>query len=188
MSKPSEPELQALRATLAARSQVLKIETAEFDAARSETLESVRDTVEDAGDEAENRRHDEVRDGEEQRDLNELHAIDSALARIDAGSYGECTDCGIDIPLVPYATFGTEELGRHVADGLSHRNACLMANHGAIAIGATLTAALELAAEVENLAEQYVKVLSLGAPHILSDAEMADVLQRFKAYGQKAQD
>ena len=99
MSKPNEPELQALRATLAARSQVLKIETAEFDAARSEALESARDTVEDAGDAAEGRRHDEVRDGEEQRDLNELHAVESALARIDAGSYGECTDCGIDIPL-----------------------------------------------------------------------------------------
>lgn len=27
----------------------------------------------------------------------ELNAIDGALARIDAGIYGECSDCGVDI-------------------------------------------------------------------------------------------
>lgn len=27
-----------------------------------------------------------------------LDAIEAALARIEAGTYGECTDCGIDIP------------------------------------------------------------------------------------------
>ena len=95
---------------------------------------------------------------------------------------------GSDIPLVPYATFGTEALAAHVAKGLHDRNACLMANHGQIALGATLGAALELAQEVETLAAQYVKVLSLGRAHVLSDAEMAEVLERFKSYGQKGQD
>ena len=41
-----------------------------------------------------------------------------------------------------------------------------MANHGQIAIGATFAAALELAHEVEVLAEQYSKVLMLGAAPI----------------------
>lgn len=91
------------------------------------------------------------------------------------------------IPCVPYATFGTAELARHVASGLRHANACLMANHGQIAIAATLPAALELAAEVEILAEQYYKVLSIGRAHLLDDAEMASVLEKFKGYGQKAQ-
>ncbi len=62
-----------------------------------------------------------------------------------------------------------------------------MANHGQIAIGANLGAALELAAAVEVLAEQYYKVLTLGKPHILDTAEMARVLEKFKGYGQKAQ-
>jgi ribulose-5-phosphate 4-epimerase/fuculose-1-phosphate aldolase len=96
---------------------------------------------------------------------------------------------GNDIPLVPYDTFGTDELAQFVATGLAQRNACLMANHGQIAIGADLGAALELAHEVEVLAEQYVKVLMLGGePHILPDEEMARVLERFKTYGQRAQD
>jgi L-fuculose-phosphate aldolase len=63
-----------------------------------------------------------------------------------------------------------------------------MAHHGAIALGATLPQALELAHEVEVLAEQYYKVLTLGAPSLLPDAEMQIVLDKFKSYGQKAQD
>ncbi len=62
-----------------------------------------------------------------------------------------------------------------------------MANHGQIAVGETCAEALELAAEVEMLAEQYVKVLTLGAPHILDRDEMARVLERFASYGQKAE-
>ena len=95
---------------------------------------------------------------------------------------------GSDIPLVPYDTFGTKELARHVAKGLLDRNACLMANHGQIAIGVTLESALELAHEVEVLATQYCKVLALGEPIILPADEMARVLKRFKSYGQRAQD
>jgi L-fuculose-phosphate aldolase len=95
---------------------------------------------------------------------------------------------GNDIPLVPYDTFGTKELARHVAKGLFHRNACLMANHGQIALGATLPAALELAREVEALAEQYCRLIAVGKPYVLGDEEMARVLKRFKSYGQRAQD
>ncbi len=49
-----------------------------------------------------------------------------------------------------------------------------MANHGQIAIGPNLCSALELAHEVEVLAAQYVKVLTIGGePHILPDEETA---------------
>ena len=44
-----------------------------------------------------------------------------------------------------------------------------------------------LAAQVEVLAEQFYKVLTLGKPHILDPAEMVRVLEKFKNYGQKAQ-
>lgn len=118
-----------------------------------------------------------------------LHATVLACAHrpIPAFHYMVAAAGGHDVPLVPYATFGTAELSRHVAKGLSDRNAILMANHGQIAIGATLAAALELAHEVEVLAEQYYKVLTLGKPVILPDTEMALMLEKFRAYGQKAQ-
>lgn len=33
-----------------------------------------------------------------ERETAELAAIDAALGRIEAGSYGQCTDCGVSIP------------------------------------------------------------------------------------------
>jgi L-fuculose-phosphate aldolase len=90
---------------------------------------------------------------------------------------------GSDIPLVPYATFGTAQLAEYVAAGLASRKACLMANHGQVAMGTSLAAALELAHEVEVLAEQYLKVLMLGPAKLLPDEEMAIVLEKFKSYG-----
>lgn len=91
---------------------------------------------------------------------------------------------GPDIPLVPYVTFGTEELGVLVGEALRERKACLLANHGQIATGTTLDAALAVAREVEMLAEQYYKVLTLGRPKLLSPAEIAAAVARFKTYGQ----
>ena len=116
-----------------------------------------------------------------------MHATVLACAHksIPAFHYMVAVAGGNDIPCVPYATYGTEDLARHVAVGIKNRDACLMANHGQIAIGATLTQALELAFEVETLAEQYFKVLLLGSAHVLPDAEMALMLEKFKAYGQK---
>ena len=123
-----------------------------------------------------------------------MHATVLACVKkpIPAFHYMVAAVGGKDIPVVPYATFGTDELGGHVAKGLKERDAVLMASHGQIAIGETLSSALELAFEVETLAEQYYKVLLLGAaklvPDILSDEAMAEMVEKFKTYGQKAQD
>lgn len=92
---------------------------------------------------------------------------------------------GRDIPVLPYATFGTEELARVVGEGLKARKAVLMANHGQIATGATLDRALELAEGVEVLAEQYVKVLAIGGPRLLTEEQLAAAEARFSTYGQQ---
>jgi L-fuculose-phosphate aldolase len=93
---------------------------------------------------------------------------------------------GADIPLVPYATYGTPELAAHTVAALRSRDACLLANHGQIAIGAALEDALELAEEVEVLAAQYLAARSVGEPVLLPDAEMARVVEKFKTYGKAA--
>lgn len=118
-----------------------------------------------------------------------MHATVLACAHkaIPAFHYMVAIAGGKDIPVVPYDTFGTQELARQVAKGLFERDACLMANHGQIAMGKTLEKALELAHEVETLAAQYYRVLTLGKPYLLSDEEMERVLKRFKSYGQNAQ-
>ncbi len=90
---------------------------------------------------------------------------------------------GTDVRCAPYSTFGTEGLAAAAVEALRDRRACLLANHGQIAVGADLGAALRLAGEIENLARQYLEALSIGEPVVLSDAEMGEVLEKFKTYG-----
>lgn len=92
---------------------------------------------------------------------------------------------GKDIPLVPYALFGSAELSTLVVEAISNRSACLLANHGMIAVGENIKKAFNLAAEVEALATQYCEVLKLGEEHILSDEQMQEVLEKFQNYGQR---
>jgi L-fuculose-phosphate aldolase len=95
---------------------------------------------------------------------------------------------GRDIRCAPYATFGTQALSDHALRALDGRKACLLANHGMIAVEGSLSAALALAVEVEALAEQYWRALQIGTPNLLSDAEMGVVLAKFATYGQPASD
>lgn len=92
---------------------------------------------------------------------------------------------GNTIRCAPYATFGTEELSRHAIAALEDRRACLLANHGMIALGDDLDRALDLAVEVETLAEQYWRALQIGEPVLLDDDEMARVLEKFRTYGKQ---
>jgi L-fuculose-phosphate aldolase len=91
---------------------------------------------------------------------------------------------GKTIRCAPYATFGTQELSGHALSALEGRKACLLANHGMIVIGTTLADTLARTVEVEALCEQYWRALQIGAPNLLSDAEMDLVLEKFKHYGQ----
>lgn len=117
-----------------------------------------------------------------------MHAVVLACAgrSIPAFHYMVAVSGNSDIPVIPYATFGSEKLANTVASGLADRRACLMAHHGAIALGETLPEALELAHEIEVLAEQYTKVLAIGPPAVLPESEMQIVIEQFKHYGQKA--
>ena len=89
---------------------------------------------------------------------------------------------GDDIRCAPYAPFGTPELAAHALAALEGRQACLLGNHGMLALGESPDAALGLAVEVEALAGVYWRALQVGDPVLLSDAEMADVLERFEDY------
>jgi L-fuculose-phosphate aldolase len=89
---------------------------------------------------------------------------------------------GHSIRCAPYAPFGSEELAGHALAALEGRTACLLANHGMLALGATPGEALELAAEVEGLAELYWRALQVSDPVLLSAEEMAEALRRFGAY------
>ena len=92
---------------------------------------------------------------------------------------------GADIRCAPYALFGTQELSNAALEALENRKACLMANHGVIALGNDLSQALNLAQEVETLAQQYLASKQFGEPVLLSQAQMQQVFEQFRDYGYK---
>lgn len=90
---------------------------------------------------------------------------------------------GDNIRCAPYALFGSQELSDYALDALSNRKACLLAHHGMIAVGHHLEDALAVAVEIENLCEQYWRLLQLGEPKRLSKKQMEAVQMQFKGYG-----
>lgn len=92
---------------------------------------------------------------------------------------------GPDIRCAGYATFGTQALSEAVLAALVDRRACLMANHGMIALGADLDRALALAVEVESLCEQFWRASLMGPPVLLTDTQMNEALIAFQHYGRR---
>lgn len=92
---------------------------------------------------------------------------------------------GDSIRCASYATFGTQALSDAMLQALAGRRACLLAQHGQIAFGADLDAALATAVEVETLAKQYWLARQVGEPGTLDSAEMDRVLEKFRTYGQQ---
>jgi L-fuculose-phosphate aldolase len=90
---------------------------------------------------------------------------------------------GTNIRCAPYATFGTVALSAAMLAALHERQACLLANHGLVALGQTLPRAIELAIEVETLARQFCQASLMGEPVLLNEQQMDEVLDRFRVYG-----
>lgn len=111
-------------------------------------------------------------------------ALSMARREIPACHYMIARFGGAPVRCAPYALFGTAELSAHVLHALEGRTACLMANHGGLATGRTIEAALNAAAELEALAQQYLLSLATGGPVLLTDAQVAAAVTQFaEAYG-----
>ena len=91
-------ELHELKGALTKRRKVLEAEAhADAAKAREDVYSQTTGPVADTGDEATADLISDVENAELSRDLQELREIDSALARMSAGSYGTCVDCGGEI-------------------------------------------------------------------------------------------
>ena len=80
------------------------------------------------------------------------------------------------VRVAPYATFGTPELATRVVAALEGRAAALMANHGSVAVGATLDKAVENALLLEWLCAVYRDAQAMGRPATLSRKQQEDVV------------
>ena len=113
---------------------------------------------------------------------NYATAISAHRKGIPAFHYMVAMAGGNDIKCAKYATYGTRELSKNIIIALKQRKACLIGNHGQIVFSENLSKAFELAEEVENLSNQYIKALKIGKPKILSSKEMSKVLSKAKNY------
>ncbi|MCX6062639.1 MAG: class II aldolase/adducin family protein, partial [Caldiserica bacterium] len=76
------------------------------------------------------------------------------------------------VPCLPYVTPSTIELAREVAQGLAHRNAAFMANHGVITVGADLEEAYNRMELLEQTCMSVVYATMLGGVHHIPPADM----------------
>ncbi len=114
-------------------------------------------------------------------------ALSCARRGLPAFHYMIALAGGDDIPCSAYATFGTAALAEAAVRAIEGRRACLLANHGVVALGSSLAAAETLAREVENLAGEFLDLLAAGlAPVLLTAEEMAAVTAQFGGYGRLA--
>jgi L-fuculose-phosphate aldolase len=93
---------------------------------------------------------------------------------------------GDSIRCAPYSVFGEQALSDDALEALRDRKACLLANHGMIALGQDLDDALAVAIEVESLCEIYWRTLQIGAPAILTAQQMNEVRRKFVDYKKRS--
>ncbi|MBQ3404607.1 MAG: class II aldolase/adducin family protein [Oscillospiraceae bacterium] len=73
-----------------------------------------------------------------------------------------------------YALPGSSELARNVAEALGGGAfACLIANHGAVCVGADMDEAFKVSTVLEMTAQIYQMSLTIGKPFIISDENVA---------------
>ena len=89
---------------------------------------------------------------------------------------------GDSIRCAPYSVFGEQTLSDNALEALRERKACLLGNHGMIALGKNLDEALAIAVEVESVCEIYWRALQAGSPHILTAQQMHEVKHKFTDY------
>ena len=88
------------------------------------------------------------------------------------------------VPCAPFRLFGTAELAEAAIEACGGSDAVLLGNHGLVACGRDLKSAYGLACNLEYVAELQYRTMCIGTPNILTDEQMAEVMERFRSYGQ----
>lgn len=92
---------------------------------------------------------------------------------------------GNKVPVAAYETYGTKELGAVAVETLGDEyNACLLENHGVLAVGDDVASAFEIALMVEYCARIHYQARAIGEPTVLSNEEVENLMTKFEGYGQ----
>ena len=91
------------------------------------------------------------------------------------------------VPIVPYGTPGTPELGDRVEPYLAEHDALLLANHGAVTMGRTLDQAWIRMESLEQAARIVVAARTVGQPRPL-DPRAVGKLEALRAQARREKD
>ena len=91
------------------------------------------------------------------------------------------------VPIVPYGTPGTPELGDRIVPYLEGHDALLLANHGAVTMGSTLDEAWIRMESLEHSARIIVAARMVGRPQPL-DVQSVERLEALRAQVQREKD
>lgn len=90
---------------------------------------------------------------------------------------------GHKIPLAGFRMPGSNELGKEAADALGEDyNACLLQNHGVIAVGNTAEDAIETAQMVEFVSRIHYQAVSIGDPIMVPDEAIDELSEYMSGY------
>ncbi|MGI6067005.1 MAG: class II aldolase/adducin family protein, partial [Bacillota bacterium] len=78
---------------------------------------------------------------------------------------------GGPVKVANYGLAGTEVLAKYTVEALEERNAVLLANHGVVAVGTSITEALTVAFLVEKCAQVMLGAKALGVPYTMGSRE-----------------
>jgi L-fuculose-phosphate aldolase len=107
-------------------------------------------------------------------------ALSTVLDELPCVHY-ELAQLGGAIRVAPYATFGSAELADGVLAALEGRAAALMANHGAVVLGADPAEAVERTILLEWACEVYWRAAAVGSPRILGEEALEAAAAAFAA-------
>ncbi|MEU1628978.1 class II aldolase/adducin family protein [Streptomyces sp. NPDC020096] len=96
-----------------------------------------------------------------------------------------CAALGGPVRVARYATYGTDELARHMLAALRDRTGCLLRNHGTLVYANSLETAYDHTAQLEWMCQVWLTARAAGTPAVLPRAEIAHVAQRLRDYGQR---
>jgi L-fuculose-phosphate aldolase len=103
-------------------------------------------------------------------------ALASVLDELPVIHY-QMLELGGPVRVAAYATFGTPELAELTLDALRDRGAALMSNHGTIAHGQDLDAAVARSELLEWACSMYWRAAAIGTPRTLDQQQREDFIR-----------
>lgn len=89
------------------------------------------------------------------------------------------------VPVAKFSPPTSNQMGKSVIDAIGDKRACLLANHGVIAVGPSVNHAFTAAVMLEDAAKVYYLAKSIGTPVLLPDEEIQRARNVFlNVYGQ----